>query len=259
MEIFDLHNDFLTANINVKNYLKNNKNIFISSSIYREDFSFLKALNLAKKLENYTNARVCFEDICYSDLDLDKLISLNPLYCSLTYNGENDFGYGVDYNLPLKQKGIKTAKILINKGIILDTAHLSERGILSLLDLNARVVNSHSLLKSIYPHKRNLSDYIIKQIINSGGIIGITFVGYFLGDNPATINGVVKHIDYFLQKFGDDNISIGTDFNGTDYLPSNLKRYSHFKNLKNLLIKNGYGNSTINKLFFENAKNYFGV
>ena len=68
-------------------------------------------------------------------------------------------------------------------------------------------------------------------------IIGITFVGYFLGDNPATIKGVVKHIDYFLQKFGDDNISIGSDFNGTDYLPSNLKRYSHFKNLKNLLLK----------------------
>ena len=111
----------------------------------------------------------------------------------------------------------------------------------------------------MYKHKRNISSETIKEIIIRNGIIGLTLVGYFLCEKTATIDSVIKHIEYFLQKFGDDNLCIGTDFNGTDYLPINLSTYKDLKNLKNKLLKLGYGFKTIDKIFNKNATKYFNV
>ena len=259
MKIFDLHNDFLTELKNYKKYLINNSKNIICSVIYKGDLSFNNALKIADSIKNFKNAKLCFEDIGYRDLDVDKLIKLSPLYVSLTYNDENDFGYGVNYNLPLKQKGITLAKYLNENKIVIDTAHLSRKGVYSLLDKGCKVINSHTCLDAVFSHKRNVPNDIISEILKNNGLIGITNVGYFLCENKATIFDYFKHIDYFLQKFGDDGICIGTDFNGTDYLAKNLTKYSHFAYLTRILKKHGYNNLTIDKIFYKNAKNYFNI
>ena len=259
MKIFDLHNDCLTGCKNYVKYLNKNSNHFISTAIYKGDLSFNDALKIADYIKHFKNAKVCFEDVSYNGLKIDEIISLSPLYVSLTYNGENEFGYGVDYDLPLKPKGVEFSKYLSKKGVVIDTAHLSKRGVYTLLDNGCKIINSHTCLNSVYNHKRNITDNVAKNILQNKGLIGLTLVGYFLCEKNATIFDYFKHVDYFLQKFGDDGICIGTDFNGTDYLPKNLTKYRHFSCLKNILIKYGYNNDTICKLFYKNAESFFNV
>ena len=260
MKVFDLHNDVLTE---VKNYKKEilsySKNCKIITAIYRGNRNFketVKLINDYKKI-NSVNTYLAFEDIGYEDLEISRLLSYNPLYCSLTHNKENVFGYGVDTNLPLKKRGYEIIDVLNEYGVSLDIAHLSEKGVYSAINKANRVICSHTTFSGVYKCKRSISDGLIKDIISKKGIVGLCFVGYFLGENTADINSVIKQIDYFLGKFSSDNLCIGSDFNGTDYLPKNLKNYVGLYRLENELKKLGYPSETLNKIFYKNAYNYF--
>ena len=59
-----------------------------------------------------------------------------------------------------------------------------------------------------------------------------------------------------VQKFGVNNIGIGSDFYGTENLPINLKSYDDFDNLIQLFFKNGYNENDIQKIFFNNFLNF---
>ncbi len=260
MKVFDLHNDVLTEVKNYKSEIESYpKNFKIVTAVYRGGRSFQE---VKKLLLNYSkiktkNTFIAFEDIGYVDLDFNILLSYKPLYVSLTHNEENVLGYGVNCSLNLKQKGVDIVKILNENNVVLDVAHLSEKSTYSAINLANRVICSHTAFNGVYLHKRNLSDEAIRDIISKNGIIGLTFVGYFLSNEKADLYSVIKHIDYFLEKFGDNNLSIGSDFNGTDYLPVNLKNYDGFYLLKELLLKNGYSNETVDKIFYKNAERYF--
>lgn len=259
MKIFDLHNDFLTQSKNPKKALCSfGKNVYPIAVIYREQNSFNYAINkieILNKIKGF-KPKFAFEDIGYNDLDLNLLLSLKPLYVSLTYNGENAFGYGVDYNLPLKKLGLETAKTISKNGTIIDTAHLSKEGTFSLINSGIKVINSHTAFSAVYKHKRNVDGEIIKGIISSGGIVGFTLVGYFISKN-ATIFDAFKHIDYFIQKFGYKNLCIGTDFYGTDCLVKGIYNYKNLYKLANVLKSYGYTSTVINSIFYDNAYNFF--
>ena len=260
MKDFDLHNDVITE---VKNYkkeiLKYPKNSKIITAIYRGNKSFLECENLVKNYQalHFKNTYLAFEDIGYNHLDIYKLLSYKPLYCSLTHNKENLLGYGVDKNLPLKEKGYETISILNEYGVPLDLAHLSIKGCYGAINKANKVLCSHTAFSEVYKSRRSIDGELIKDIISKKGIVGLCFVGYFLDENKADVFSVIKHIEYFLGKFGEDNLSIGSDFNGTDYLPRNLKNYVGFYVLEKELKKLGYTKKTIDKIFYKNACNYF--
>ena len=260
MKVFDLHNDVLTEvknyKLEIENYPKNCK---VVTAIYRGEKTFKEVENI---LSNYNKIKskktyLAFEDIGYNDLDLNKIILYNPLYVSLTHNKENALGYGVNFNCDLKEKGIEVIKFLNQTNITLDVAHLSQKATYRAINLANKVICSHTAFNSVYQNKRNLDDGVIRDIIYKNGIIGLCFVGYFLCESNANIYSVIKHIEYFLGKFGDDNLVIGSDFNGTDYLPYNLNNYLDFFTLKNKLLKLGYSKKTIDKIFYKNAQKYF--
>ncbi len=258
MRIFDLHNDFLTENyFDYKNYI-NNK-IIVNSAVYKGNLTFNDAYNLVKNFKNLNlkNFEISFEDISYPDLDLDLLFSLNPLCISLTYNEENEYGFGVNENKGLKNKGIEMIKILNENEVVVDTSHLSRKGILDVCENAKRVINTHSCFDFLYKHKRNLTSLEIKKIVERRGIIGLTFVGYFLSKKQATINDLVKSVCYFCDNFGIDNLCIGSDFNGTDNLVKNLKSYSDLIFFKEELLKAGFSNVEIDKIFYKNAYDFF--
>lgn len=258
MKIFDLHNDFLTSAKNYKKaYKKFEKQVTLPAVIYSGNLNFSKAFLLAKDYLNFNkNGAVAFENIGYSDLNFEKLISLKPLYCSLTYNDENNFGYGVNYNFPIKNEGLKIAKKLNENGIFVDVAHLCKKGVLSLVDNGVKVINSHTCFTSVYSHKRNIDSETIRAIIKSGGIIGFTLVGYFLGENPNVIM-LLKHIDYFIQNFGFKNLCLGTDFYGSDYFCKGISSYKGLKLLERKMLLNGYNKSVVESVFYKNAYNFF--
>lgn len=260
MKFFDLHSDFPTVLDGFEN-ISFEKDVNIIGAVYKGNLTFDGAFTISKSLKALKNRNVylAFENIGYKDLDIDKILSLNPKYVSLTYNGENVYGYGCDYNLPLKTRGKTLVKYLYDKGVTIDVAHLSEKGAYSVLDITNKVICSHTALKTIYEHKRNLSSSLIKEILSVGGIIGLTPVGYFLKEKNASLYDYYKHIDTFVSLYGVNSLAIGTDFYGTDFIVGGIKDYGGFSKLKNLLLEKGYTPCDVDKIFYKNAYEYFNL
>ena len=250
MMIADFHNDILTSDeIELPKFYSENK---IVTAIYKGDRSFKENILLARK-----SKYVAYEDIGYADLNLDTLISSKPVYVGLTWNGENQFGYGCNYSFGLKKKGVDVIKIFNKNNITVDTAHLSKRGFIDVIDNANFVVNSHTLLNSVFSHKRNISDWQIKLIIEKGGLIGFNCCGYFMSNRKVCkINDYIKHILYFYENYGSDNFCIGSDFYGTDYLPSGLENYDGFNVVKDALIKGGMSEFDAQKFLHLNLSNF---
>lgn len=252
MKIADFHNDILTSQNfhSIPQFYYENK---IVTAIFRGERSFSEVFHLTKK-----SPLIAFEDVGYDDLDEDLLIETKPVYVGLTWNGENSLGYGCDHCFGLKKKGVELIKKLSKNKICVDTAHVSKLGFIDIIENADLVVNSHTCLSSVYRHKRNLENWQVKMIIEKKGLIGITACGYFMSNvKPCKIDGFIRNILYFCEKFGVDNLCFGTDFYGTDFLPDGItNEYQGFDLIGEKLQKLGFSNMEIEKIFYGNLSRF---
>jgi len=251
--IFDLHNDMAISKNSefIKDFVGDNTVALAIFSTHLEEENAFCFAKMASKI-----SKVAFEDISFTD-NITRIFEFNPLYLSLTWNYDNRFAGGAMEEGELTLKGIETIKKINDNGFILDTAHLNRKSFFKAVSIADRVICSHTCFDGVNQHRRNLTDEQIKTIIEKDGIIGLTFVDDFLtAKNYANINDIYRHIDYFAQKFGVENLAIGSDFFGTDFL-DDINTYSHFNKLQELLINHGYNNNDVERIFFLNAKNYF--
>lgn len=259
MSIFDLHSDRLYKNPNFSRE-KLGFTGKIICAVYSGNISFSRAVEIAENFNKnkQRNLYLAFENVGYKDLSVEKIIQLKPLYASLTYNEENDLGFGCYEDKPLKSLGKSVAKRLNNGGICIDVAHLSTRGVYDVLSLGVKTLCSHTAVNNVYEHRRNLSVETILSIVNSGGIVGITPVSYFIGNNPTVLD-YFKHIDTAVQKVGARGISIGSDFYGSDSFVKGINNYSDFSALKIIMENHGYTINDIQNIFYNNANDFFNL
>lgn len=269
-EIFDMHNDyFLKQNTNKKRDCYINKTILyakcILSAVWTSELNENETFSALTRARDYvntkTNTLLSVEDLHFlSKTNLNQFLDIMPICAGLVWNRTNCIAGGAFESGRLTNFGKQTVKALEKNNIIIDTAHLNEESFCDVVKIASKpIICSHTAFYGKNPHKRNLKDYQIKEIINSGGVVGLCFVSDFLnGTNKSTADDVVSQIDYFACKFGINNLALGTDFYGTDYLPEKLKSYKDISCfLAEKLLKLGYTQKAINKIFFENANNFF--
>ena len=267
MCIADSHNDFLTKlkryeyewyiNEQVKNGLKVMSCAVFTNGL-KDPISFIK--QASKFLDKYNNENkqtkllLSIEDMHFVDLlNISEIFKLKPISCGLTWNNENILAGGVLSEKGVSQKGKNIIKRLEEKGILIDTAHLNKRSFFDVCEITSKpIYNSHSCLNSLNKNVRNLDDEQIDILVKSNGYLGICFVGKFLTREKVRVKDVVKHILYFIEKYGYKNIGIGSDFNGTDDLPDYLKSYADFKWLRNEFKKMGVDDNIIDCILYKN-------
>ena len=137
-------------------------------------------------------------------------------YISLTHHTENRFGGGnYTEGIGLKEDGKRLLDYMAGKHIPIDLSHTSDllaEGILKYIDrhhLPIPVIASHSNFRSIWNHKRNLSDEFAQEIIRREGIIGVNFLRAFLDDQVP--ERLFEHLIYGA-KLGENAICFGADF-----------------------------------------------
>ena len=82
---------------------------------------------------------------------------------------------------PLTNFGEKVIAAMNEMGMIIDLSHAHDETAKRVLELSKRpVVATHSCVKKLCQHPRNLSDYLIESIADSGGMIGINFFPGFI-------------------------------------------------------------------------------
>jgi membrane dipeptidase len=98
-------------------------------------------------------------------------------------------------------------------GIVMDVSHLGIASTDHVLELATRpVIASHSSVRALCEHHRNLRDPAIKGIAATGGVIGINLFPWFIDNSEPTIDRVIDHIEYIAGLVGIDHVGIGPDF-----------------------------------------------
>lgn len=149
-------------------------------------------------------------------------------------------------------------KLLEQYRVILDLAHSESSIFYNLIEnYSGMVIDSHTEYMAVHQHERNISHQQISMIIERNGIVGLSLVGEFVGKNSC--EGIYRHVDQFLQDFGDDHLCIGSDFDGMEYtdMLEGLEDVSTYPTLQRYLLDQGIAKKTVQKIFYTNAYNYF--
>ncbi len=170
---------------------------------------------------------------------------------TLTWNGENQIAGGCKTNVDLKPFGIEVIKEMNNIKICCDLSHLNQKSFYSAVDISDYPIATHSCVGEVFNHPRNLKLQQMNAIKEKNGIIGICLYPEFLGGN--TFEQYYKHISFCLDNGLENNISVGSDFDGckTEITIAQIPK------LYGYLHKKGIKEDILNKIFFDNAFNYF--
>ena len=132
-----------------------------------------------------------------------------------TYNTRNAAGGGC---LDHRDEGLTAwGRSLVNEmnrvGMVVDGSHCGRRTGLDLSDVSrSPMIYSHSCMQAVWDHPRNISDAQARACAQSGGVVGITGVGIFLGPNDASLEALLRHLDYAVELVGPEHVGLSTDY-----------------------------------------------
>lgn len=177
---------------------------------------------------------------------------------TLTWNYENEIGYshnqkGCEIN-KLKPFGLEVVRYMNELGMLIDVSHLNDGGFYNIAKISKKpFIASHSNARSIKDVSRNLTDDMIKILANTGGVMGLNFCNFFLGNNDIpTVQDIVTHIKHIVNIGGIDVVSIGSDFDGISNKVE-IENIGQIYKLQDVLYKNGFKEDDIEKIMYKNA------
>lgn len=179
---------------------------------------------------------------------------------TLTWNENNELagaamGRG---NKGLTAVGRDIIDEMCTLGMAIDVSHLSDKGIEQVLARATRpVFASHSNARSVLEHPRSLSDQLIREIAKQGGTVGINFYYQQLTkNNMACIDDVVRHICRVVEIGGINCCAIGSDLDGMQQYPRDLKTSRDFPALFEALMKRGFSEEDVYRIAYQNLRDY---
>ena len=174
---------------------------------------------------------------------------------TLTWNGENELGSGIKTDHGLSGFGREAIRELERQGILVDASHLNDQGFDDLLKVAEKpFVASHSNARSVCPHKRNLTDDQIRELVRRGCLIGLNFYSAFLRPDgcPAAPDDLWRHVVHFLELGAENCLALGSDADGAD-LPSCLDSPGAFAGLYGYFLERGLSPALADRIFWKNA------
>lgn len=187
---------------------------------------------------------------------------------TLTWNGKNTIASGHDTQDGLSPFGREVVRVLEDRRIVVDVSHLNDVGFWELMKVVRRpFAASHSNARSVCGHRRNLTDDQFRAIVSMGGVVGLNYYRSFVSDRYAengsearadgevTFEELAAHLERFLDLDGEDAITLGSDFDGSD-TPAWLGTCEQLEAFYQR-IAGHFGESVARKLFFENALAFF--
>ncbi|MFZ4833028.1 dipeptidase [Rouxiella sp. Mn2063] len=188
------------------------------------------------------------------------LRSIGPMW-----NLPNQFGFGVKGDFPgspdtgegFTPAGISLLHACNRKRLLIDLSHMNEKSFWQTAQYSdAPLVATHSNAHALCPHPRNLTDKQLAAIAESDGFVGVNFGTTFLRadgkrDNNTPLSDIVRHLDYLLEKLGENRVGFGSDFDGTN-VPDPLADVAGLPRLIQELSDAGYDSALIEKLAWRN-------
>lgn len=178
------------------------------------------------------------------------------------WNYENCIGYPNSRDQSVMWQGLKPfGREVITRmgelGMIIDVSHASDGTFRDILELaKGPVVASHSNCRELAEHPRNLTDEMIRDLANIGGIGGLNLYGPFLGTpKESRIEEMAAHVLHMINEGGSDFPAIGTDFDGFGGMNNmEIEHPDQMDRLWEALKQKGVSESQLDKVWYGNAK-----
>ncbi len=190
--------------------------------------------------------------------NVDELAGSGVKMLTLVWNGPNELGSGQKTDQGLTPFGRQAVKRMEEAGIIVDVSHLNDRGFDELCEIAERpFIATHSNLRSVCSHKRNLTEEQFKEMVSRKGLVGVNLYEQFLADDhKGDLDSMYRHVSRMLELGGEDIIACGSDFDGAD-IDETLDTPVKFARSAEYLLTKGIPERIIDKMFFENALDFF--
>ena len=172
---------------------------------------------------------------------------------TLTWNGENALAGGLKSQKGLTKLGKKVIERMNSFKIGCDLSHLNRKSFYYAVEYAEFPLASHSNCFNLCDNIRNLDDEQIDLICEKNGVIGLCFYPEFLGKN--VFEKIYENIFYLLDKGYENNISIGSDFDGGAMSPQ-LNSVQKVPVLYGFLKQRGLNEALLDKIFYINAYNF---
>lgn len=143
----------------------------------------------------------------------------------LTYNNQNELG-GSCYEAEdsgLARFGKEVVREMNRTGILVDCSHVGDRTTLDAIEVSDRpIAVTHANARSLFDHKRNKSDEVLKALGRTGGVIGCAAYRNITGDDYCkSIEAWCTMVARTVDIAGIGSVAIGTDrshnFTAPDY------------------------------------------
>ena len=138
-------------------------------------------------------------------------------------------------------------------GIMVDISHASKSAALEAMELSeAPVIASHSSVRALTEHVRNLDDETLLKLRDDGGVVQIVAYSAYIGtDEPKTVGDLVDHIDYAVDLIGVEHVGISSDFGGGGGIEG-WNDATETPNITAELVRRGYSADEIDLLWSGN-------
>ena len=197
----------------------------IGLALAPEDIIQLKNNNLLSAAIGIENGYVIGEDLSL----LDHYYSLGARYMTLTHIGHNQIA---DSSIPSKRLndeeelhggisafGKKAIKRMNKLGMMIDISHISDKASLEAIKFSsAPVIASHSCVKSIADHPRNISDELLFALKENEGVIQITAFANYVKVNNDRFNSIISLGNKVAKLYGDKSFNPSLHSNKIEYL-----------------------------------------
>ncbi|TDS75764.1 dipeptidase [Amnibacterium kyonggiense] len=171
---------------------------------------------------------------------LRMLAALGVRYLTLTHNRTTtwaDSATDAPHHGGLSDRGRAFVRELNRLGVLVDLSHVAPATMHAALDVaTAPVLFSHSSVRALNDHPRNVPDDVLARLGDNGGVVMITFVPQFLSDSyrrwdlagrqgPAPrvpLALLADHVEHARDVAGVGHIGLGGDFDGVDAMPEGI-------------------------------------
>jgi membrane dipeptidase len=139
----------------------------------------------------------------------------------IAYNLNNDAGGGChDDDKGLTDFGRAVITEMNRVGMVVDCAHSGIKSGLEAMKLSTKpCVFSHANARALKDHERNITDEQIRAVAATGGVVGVNGLSLYLDKGPATLDALVRHINYIAKLVGVDHVGVGLDFDPSNNMP----------------------------------------
>lgn len=225
-------------------------------------------------------------------------------YLSLAHNGHSqlaDSNTGEQDNKwswgGVSPLGRRVIEEMNRVGMMVDVSHLSKGAAMQAIALSrAPVIASHSAVRSLANHRRNMDDELLTALKTNGGVVQIVAYSGYVKVQPATraaaatattpqpaaapgprrcpvedpsakpqpsttpratVKDFVDHIDYAVKLIGIDHVGISSDFDGGGGIEGWNSAAETF-NVTLELVRRGYTEEQIGKIWSGNLLRVWG-